>query len=254
MDKLDIRHLQKIVENARDAKVPKTYLDFFLNARVYAFDLTMTEFINHANAKGRQSLGDFVTPFPRVLFYFRKYKDDEYSTFDDSRTAYHAIGLDSLTHDVFLISFDRKLGISRASVAMKDGHPLAERQRQDLINVAGAIVDELSNAQPSMISESTVHGFFRGKLKRGRATGDLLGIVNVTIPKPDTQSIGFNSMEKQIDWQHRWEVAGHWRRVRGEGHAPDGSLLAGRTWVRSHTKGPEDKPLVVKERRVKVNA
>ena len=43
-------------------------------------------------------------------------------------------------------------------------------------------------------------------------------------------------------WSHRWIVRGHWRNIAdGEG----GRRLV---WVRSYIKGPEDRPLVIKDR------
>lgn len=45
------------------------------------------------------------------------------------------------------------------------------------------------------------------------------------------------------NWSHRWYVRGHWRR-----------LASGRvTWVRGHVKGPEDRPLVLKNNIVAVH-
>jgi hypothetical protein len=41
-----------------------------------------------------------------------------------------------------------------------------------------------------------------------------------------------------IDWQHRWEVRGHYRRITDR-HTGEERLV----WVRAHTKGPEGKPL-----------
>lgn len=53
-----------------------------------------------------------------------------------------------------------------------------------------------------------------------------------------------------IDWSHRWEVRGHWRKISGvlgkdrRGHY----TVQGFTWVVPHEKGPENKPLVKKVR------
>lgn len=47
-----------------------------------------------------------------------------------------------------------------------------------------------------------------------------------------------------IDWSHRWIVSGHWRKqwyATSETHRPK--------WIAPHIKGPDDKPLVVKEKR-----
>ena len=45
-----------------------------------------------------------------------------------------------------------------------------------------------------------------------------------------------------VDWSHRWLVSGHWRNQwcpRSDSHR--------QTWIASYVKGPDDKPLVVKE-------
>jgi hypothetical protein len=52
-----------------------------------------------------------------------------------------------------------------------------------------------------------------------------------------------------IDWSHRWEVRGHWRKQDGIGKDRAGEYqVRGWTWVVPHTKGPEDKLLVKKIR------
>lgn len=52
-----------------------------------------------------------------------------------------------------------------------------------------------------------------------------------------------------IDWSHRWEVRGHWRKVHGLGKDRAGDyVVTGWTWVRDFVKGPEDKPLIKKTR------
>lgn len=48
---------------------------------------------------------------------------------------------------------------------------------------------------------------------------------------------------RDVDWSHRWMVGGHWRNQyhpSNESHVP--------TWIAPYVKGPEDKPLVVKDR------
>lgn len=44
--------------------------------------------------------------------------------------------------------------------------------------------------------------------------------------------------ERDVDWQCRWMVRGHWR------HLQDGR----QTWVMAHVKGPDDKPFRVNDR------
>lgn len=59
---------------------------------------------------------------------------------------------------------------------------------------------------------------------------------------------------KVIDWSHRWEVMGHWRKVSGIGKDPSGAYgVQGFTWVSPHERGPENKPVVKKVRIVEGN-
>lgn len=59
-------------------------------------------------------------------------------------------------------------------------------------------------------------------------------------------------MEKRnIVWSHRWEVMGHWRKIEGVGKDNlDKYCVKGLTWVKPHTKGPEEKDVVKKVRLV----
>mgnify|MGYP001047303065 CR=1 FL=1 len=47
-----------------------------------------------------------------------------------------------------------------------------------------------------------------------------------------------------VDWTHRWIVSGHWRQ---QAHGP-GRSQRRPIWIAPHLKGPDDKPLVVKDR------
>lgn len=53
-----------------------------------------------------------------------------------------------------------------------------------------------------------------------------------------------------VDWTHKWEVMGHWRKVDGVGKDRDGNYtMRGVTWVAPHVKGKGD---LVKKQRVVV--
>lgn len=55
-----------------------------------------------------------------------------------------------------------------------------------------------------------------------------------------------------VDWSHRWEVRGHWRKFDGTGKNRNGERkIKGHTWVKSHTKGPDEEDLVKKVRVIK---
>jgi hypothetical protein len=53
----------------------------------------------------------------------------------------------------------------------------------------------------------------------------------------------------KIDFSHRWEVRGHWRRVAGMGKDREGNYeVRGLTWVKDCVKGPEELPIIQKLR------
>jgi hypothetical protein len=45
-----------------------------------------------------------------------------------------------------------------------------------------------------------------------------------------------------IDWSHRWVVGGHWR------WQPYKDNTKKRIWIAPYVKGPDDKPLVMKDK------
>lgn len=54
---------------------------------------------------------------------------------------------------------------------------------------------------------------------------------------------------ESVDWSHRWEVRGHWRKVRGIGKDREGNYtVKGFAWVVPHIKGPDALPVIKKVR------
>ena len=67
-------------------------------------------------------------------------------------------------------------------------------------------------------------------------------IVVITLRRPASKKPE-DANVAAIDWTHQWVVDGHWRNQwypATQRHRPK--------WIAAHIKGPEDKPLVVKER------
>jgi hypothetical protein len=52
---------------------------------------------------------------------------------------------------------------------------------------------------------------------------------------------------KKIDWSHRWLVGGHWRWQPYKDPVSGGEIKK-RIWISPYVKGPEDKPLVMKDK------
>jgi hypothetical protein len=50
--------------------------------------------------------------------------------------------------------------------------------------------------------------------------------------------------QRDVEWSHRWLVAGHWRQQACGPNREDRRP----TWISSHIKGPDDLPLVLKDR------
>jgi hypothetical protein len=48
----------------------------------------------------------------------------------------------------------------------------------------------------------------------------------------------------QVDWSHRWLVRGHWRNQKCK---EDGEWTTRLVWIHPHVKGPEGKPLLIRE-------
>lgn len=72
-------------------------------------------------------------------------------------------------------------------------------------------------------------------------------VVRIT-SKPRGSALA-STLGGSVDWSHRWEVCGHWRRISGIGKDRTGKYcVGGFTWVFPYEKGPESAPLVIKTR------
>jgi hypothetical protein len=86
------------------------------------------------------------------------------------------------------------------------------------------------------------------KKKNKKSPHHIRRIVRI-VPKKLRDSITPTMSRGQIDFSHRWEVRGHWRRVSGIGKDRNGDyLIRGLTWVMDCVKGPEEKPVIKKIR------
>jgi len=65
----------------------------------------------------------------------------------------------------------------------------------------------------------------------------------------DEQKSEIEKSVSSIEWSHRWQVRGHWRKITGIGKNRAGEyIVQGHTYVTEYEKGPEDVPLVKKTR------
>jgi hypothetical protein len=83
------------------------------------------------------------------------------------------------------------------------------------------------------------------KMRRGKLI-DKLNPYQIIYRKQPIQTTVHptNAENAETDWNFRWKVRGHWRRVKGFGKDQLGNLKEGFTWIKEFVKGPEDKPLI----------
>lgn len=96
------------------------------------------------------------------------------------------------------------------------------------------------------------------RFKTSSGVHKVKNIVHV-VPKELRKSV--EASHRGIDWQHRWEVRGHWRGLFLKGteeidfsrvgkNRDEEEVVPGYTWVKEHLKGPENAPVVKKLRSV----
>jgi hypothetical protein len=111
------------------------------------------------------------------------------------------------------------------------------------------ILDVMGSFLSSLIEKDTVLGkskksknpIFRNKCKYKNV---------VFVTKKQYLATAKKNEPTLVDWSHRWEVMGHWRRCSTLGKDRDGNYcVIGLTWVSPHIRGEGD--LVIKTRVVK---
>ncbi len=102
----------------------------------------------------------------------------------------------------------------------------------------------------------------RTNVKLGTGSGKKMHrirrIIHVAPKKSQTSTFGVSG--RDVDWTHRFEVRGHWRKLelQANGEQPIGKDREGNydvkgfTWVSHHTRGPEHLPLIKKTRMVEL--
>ncbi len=124
----------------------------------------------------------------------------------------------------------------------KDEEELLNDSPQPVFRMILPAVAELLLMASQNIVTHTPERLPRNFVRRGYAK-QTEGNVNVVhlrrrVPAFDREG----DRDRSIDWSHRWVVRGHWR---NQWH-PNSKRYAP-VWVMPHVKGPEDKPLIVKQ-------
>jgi hypothetical protein len=106
-----------------------------------------------------------------------------------------------------------------------------------------AFIESLLAIMQQRIAVVTHHQAPR-QIRRGieRTTGQLPQVRVVTLRRAKAHTPDDGEGPGFVEWSHRWLVTGHWRRTWNE------KLHRERlTWINPYVKGPEDKPLIVKD-------
>lgn len=64
----------------------------------------------------------------------------------------------------------------------------------------------------------------------------------------------YPNLSSRAEFSHRFEVMGHWRRIKGKGRNTDGERNQnGRTWIHPHIKGPDEAPIKAQLRKISLD-
>ena len=130
-------------------------------------------------------------------------------------------------------------------VTFPDGSP------EKVFASAGGFESILMNIFDRMKGQrlGAVHARKRFRTLGGKGKHTIRQIVIVDPKKP--KNINLNGQTLNVDWSHRWEVRGHYRKIDGLGKDPSGRYcVEGYTYVKPHVRGPEDKPLIKNKVRI----
>jgi hypothetical protein len=92
---------------------------------------------------------------------------------------------------------------------------------------------------------------FRVGSGQDREPVKIKSVVHIRLKRKESAALA-STDPRRIEWSHKWEVRGHWRKISGIGKDRDSRYtIKGFTWVIPYVKGPEEKQLVTKVRLVK---
>lgn len=104
----------------------------------------------------------------------------------------------------------------------------------------------LNDLKKKSFASESINERFKLKPKSGTQFLKYKKIVHVFPHKTKTAT---GILGREIEWSHRWEVAGHWRAIKGLGKNRNGEyVIENFTWVRPHEKGPDKAELIKKTR------
>ncbi len=184
-------------------------------------------------------------PFSAIMVEFFDMKKMEPCslTLSDGYTPVQCVGYDLKTQTLIYLNLMNSL----IDIKFQDIH------KDDIVSVSNMftlhlVSKYLQTEYVDAVKKTLKVG--KKKNKKGKIVQKMSSYILVYRKQPNISNYEAQTPQ-QIEWQHRWKVKGHWRRIKGIGHGPDGEQLEGFTWVRECIKGPENKPLLNRTRIVK---
>ncbi len=146
----------------------------------------------------------------------------------------------------------RELATASCKLTKSDYRNISQNGPRDALNIGLIWHHQLFEILNHMCSEKQV-GLDKTKVKFRSGTGKdrrALTVKNIVYVVPTAERASFNERHgTKVEWSHRWETRGHWRKVENIGKDPEGNYcVPGMTWVRPSIKGPDKAPLVRKTR------
>lgn len=111
----------------------------------------------------------------------------------------------------------------------------------NLIVAVKALIDSMDSES---VATDKINERFKLKTRNGQELKKIKHVVHVFPKKTGTERGIYGG---PLNWTHRWEVCGHWRKITGVGKNRSGEYcISGFTWVTPHERG--DGPLIKKTR------
>lgn len=101
----------------------------------------------------------------------------------------------------------------------------------------------MANQRIALVSGQKPVRSFRRRAEKLSLPSTVL-VVKLRRPAPQRYEVGD---PRQVEWSHRWIVTGHWRHLWNEESQTEKLV-----WISPYVKGPESKPLIVKDRLYKL--
>ncbi|MBK9392100.1 MAG: hypothetical protein IPN68_18635 [Bacteroidetes bacterium] len=147
------------------------------------------------------------------------------------------------TYNMLLFMYEVEDATRRHTVYAMDSKHMGELSRH-MVGIVKSLLEQLTEQDAGIINPR--HSV-KMKINGEKIQHRINRIIYVASKKQRSEAQAHVS--KEIDWSHRFEVRGHWRKVDRIGKDREGLYcVEGHTWVKEHVRGPEEMPLIKKTR------